>query len=235
MTNSIAIAFNRTQQSKLTSENFGGAILERDRSTPHLARKFYHMAMGVMCFCLYGFVFTKGQALLTLAIVGGTFIFFDVLRIRWEWLNRQALFVCGSVMRREELKSLSANTFYIVGMTLIVAIFPKPIALLGILYLAVGDPVAAIAGTYWGRHKIAGTKKSIEGAAANWTVAGLVTFLVGVAYFQLGWEKALWLAGLGGTVSMLAELCPLPFDDNFTIPVLSASLLAAVSMILPLF
>src|SRR5436305_1335117 len=84
------------------------SILGRDRSLPHLGRKFYHMLMGVICFSLYAFVLTREEALLALLLVGGTWVLFDIVRLQVPPLNHMALRVFGKVMRREELSRISA-------------------------------------------------------------------------------------------------------------------------------
>ena len=114
------------------------------------------------------------------------------------------------------------------------AFFPKPIVLLSVLYLAIGDPIAAVVGSLYGRHKLIG-KKSVEGALANWICSSLATLALGSCYFGFSFEKSILLALVGGIISVVAELFPAPIDDNFTIPVLSASLLSFTALFIPLF
>lgn len=210
------------------------SVLGQHRSRPHLLRKFYHLLMGLMCFALYAFVLTRGQALAVLGTLGGTLVLFDLLRLRFPDVNRLGLRVFGSVMRREELRSLTGNSFYILGLFLIVLAFPKPVVLLSVLFLAVGDPMAAVIGTAYGRTRLLG-RKSAEGAAANFTVSATVAVLFALLYLGLPLDRAATVGLVGGAVSVAAELCPLPVDDNFTIPVLSAILLSAANAALNLF
>lgn len=210
------------------------SVLAQKRSRPHFLRKFYHLAMGLGCFALYALVLTRGQALSILGTLGGALVVLDVLRLRFPEVNRFGLRVFGGLMRREELRSLTGNSFYILGLFLIVLVFPKPIVLLSVLFLAVGDPIAAVIGTLYGRTPLLG-KKSAEGAAANFTASSVVAFAFAMAYLGLSPDRAATLALVGGAVSVVAELCPLPVDDNFTIPVLSAIGLSAANIALALF
>ncbi|MCB0419166.1 MAG: hypothetical protein H6617_05450 [Bdellovibrionaceae bacterium] len=209
------------------------SVRKRDRSRPHLRRKVYHFASGMICFLLYGFVLTREQSLIALASLGGLMVLLDVARLQFPALNRFGLRLFGAIMRREELKSLTGNSFYALGLFIVVLLFPKPVVMLSILFLAIGDPIAAVVGTTWGKTKIL-HKKSLEGSLANFAASGVASFLLGIAYFHLGLENALLLAGLGGLVSCLAELIPLPVDDNLTIPVLSAILLFLSFQLFPL-
>lgn len=209
-------------------------VLGRDRSIPHLGRKLYHLVNGLICFALYGFVLSREGALWTLAIVGGTWVAFDLIRLKSPKLNALALRVFGKLMRREELKGISANTFYIWGLFAVVLLFPKPVALLSVLFLALGDPTAAVVGTLFGKHKII-AGKSLEGSAANFAVSLVATLLAGLLYFHFSFDRSLLLAVVGGMASAVAELAPIPVNDNFTIPVLSAMLLSIASALTPIF
>ncbi len=211
------------------------SILGRERSLPHLERKLYHMMMGILCFSLYAFFITRTQALFLLFVVGGAWVTLDIVRLRNPKVNSAALKLFGNLMRREELKSISGNSFYILGMIVSVVFFPKPVALLSVLYLALGDPSAAIIGSLYGKHKIIG-KKSLEGALANFVMCGTASFLFAVNYLHSSFENSLLIGLVGGLVSVTAELLPAPIDDNFTIPVFSAVLLSLLSAFgLPLF
>ncbi len=209
-------------------------VLNRHRSLPHIERKFYHFVMGMICFSLYAFLIEKPTALLLLTLIGGPLVVFDFLRLKNPEMNDVALRLFGKIMRREELRSFSGNSFFVVGILTTVAFFPKPIVLLSVLYLAIGDPIAAVVGSLYGRHKLIG-KKSVEGALANWICSSLATLALGSCYFGFSFEKSILLALVGGIISVVAELFPAPIDDNFTIPVLSASLLSFTALFIPLF
>ena len=228
----LAIAFPETSRGEYRSVKH--AVWNRERSQPHYLRKFYHAVMGLICFSLYAFVLTTDQALFLLATIGGGWMLLDLVRFRVPAVNRAALRIFGNLMRREELHSLTANSFYVLGMATVVLAFPKPIALLAVLYLALGDPAAAIVGTRWGRRRIGIGNKSVEGMAANGFVCFVATFLVGLFLFHLQIDKAFALAVLGSSAAMIAEVIPMPLDDNFTLPVISAMLLSVALLLVPI-
>lgn len=186
--------------------------------------------MGLFCFALYAWFLNRNEALICLACFGGLFLALDLIRLRLPQLNSLTLRFFGKIMRREELKSVSGNSYYILGLLALVLFFPKPIALLSCLFLAVGDPVAAVVGSAFGKIRIS-RKKTLEGALANWGVCGLVTLLFGVSYLDFSVPQSFVFAILGGTISMAVELLPSPIDDNFTIPVGSAILLSALAQV----
>ncbi len=232
MRNSFAITFPESLRHEVAVTE--SQVRDRDRSKPHYERKMYHALMGAVAFSLYAFVLTRSQALWTLGIIGVPFITLDLLRLRIPQMRELTLKLFGSLMRHDELNGVSANTFYLIGLIVVTALFPKPVTLLAVLFLGMGDPVAAIVGTRWGRHKIGTSgvlaKKSFEGAFANAFLSFVMTFVFALTYMALPLEKAVWLALVGGIASTFAELLPLPIDDNFTIPVVSASLLYVLAI-----
>jgi len=217
----------------VTRRSLSLSILGRGRATLHFQRKFYHLIMGLGCFCAYAFFLDRLSALLLLGLMGGTLVACDVMRFKIPALRRYAVSLFGNVMRREELRSLSGNSFYVFGLFLIVIFFPKDLVLLSILFLAVGDPAAALVGTAFGRHRLFG-KKSLEGALANFAASLTVALLFGMFYLGLAFPRSLTLAFIGALVSVISELLPTRLDDNFTIPVLSCSLLYLVCLFFPI-
>ncbi|MFM8269491.1 MAG: diacylglycerol/polyprenol kinase family protein [Pseudomonadota bacterium] len=207
-------------------------VLHIGRSTPHLGRKFYHFLNGIICVGLYAFALSREEALMLLGSVGGVFMLLDLIRLKSPALNAMTLKYFGRIMRREELRSVSGNSFYILGLLVLVYFFPKPIVLLSALYLAVGDPIAAVVGTHWGKVKIT-KRKTLEGALANWFSTSAISLLFGLVYLKLTLSQAVMLSVVGGSISTFVELLPSPIDDNFTIPVGSALLISAVSIFFP--
>ena len=221
----------RTPRSSVRDEK--RRILDREREKPHGTRKLYHFVMGAICFTLYGVVLPEKTALWTLAIVGGAFVVLDLLRLRWPWLNRLALKFFGKLMRREELTTLTANSWYVLGLLAAGLLFPKPYALLGLAFLAVGDPTAAVVGTRWGKVPLR-SGKSLEGTLANFVASAVVAFFTALWLFKLNGADALLVAFVGGAASAVAEAAPTPVNDNFAIPVISAGLLLLVLRIVGL-
>lgn len=209
-------------------------IRERDRSRPHLARKLYHAAMGLTCFFLYALVLTQNQALIAVLVIGGPLVILDIIRLRNPKLRSAALHFFGPIMRCDELNQISGNSYYVLGLLAVVIFFSKPIALLSILFLGLGDPAAAIIGTLWGRHRMLWGRKSIEGAMGNLLISGLASIVVSLAY-GANFQKSLAIGLVGGLVSMIAESLPLPIDDNLTVPVISGVLLSFTCTWVPLF
>jgi len=183
----MATTFSTARSSQLTRA-MKWSVLQRHRSRLHLGRKFYHCLCGLLCFSLYAFAFDRVTALTLLGSVGGFLVLYDVARLKSPALNEIALRLFGPLMRREELMSLSGNSFYILGIFLVTLVFPKPVALLAVLYLALGDPAAAIVGSAVGKRQI-WRGKTLEGALANFAVCFLATLIFSAFFFS----QPVWL------------------------------------------
>ncbi len=125
----------------------------------------------------------------------------------------------------KERLQVTGATFLWLSATFVYFVFPHEAAVLALLFLAVGDPVAALVG---GRdHTIRVFGKSPTGTVAFAVAATLAGVLVSIhPDVRLGW----WIP-LGAVAAAIAELVPSPVDDNLTVP-LAAALVMAVPILL---
>lgn len=114
----------------------------------------------------------------------------------------------GELIRNHEDASLLGSTYLLIACLLSIHLFPKPIAVLALCFLIVGDTVAAIVGKSVGRIRIFG--KTLEGSLACLVICfGITLFLPEVPFH---------VAIVGALVATMFELLPIPLDDNFRIP-----------------
>ena len=194
------------------------------RNTVHVLRRLWHMSMMTLIAYLYWTFFTKEQALLLITTVGTVFLLGDCFRLKYDALNQAILKVLGRIMRKNELTSQSAMAPFILALFIVVMLFSKPIAIMAILYLGVGEPVASIVGLYYGKTKLFGTRKSFEGFAANFLVSTVLTYII-LSSFHLGGHALPLISLIGGLGASLAEASPLVTDDNLHVPIISACIL----------
>ena len=187
----------------------------------HVARKLWHASTGLCMALAYSLFLTQGQSVAALI---GILVF--ALVIEWHRLkdarfNRLAMTIWGPLMRNEERHRITGVPFYVGSALVCVLVFPKPIALMAILYLAIGDPIASLVGILYGSKMRKFTSgKSLAGCIAAFLACFCITLLV-LDSLPIGPLTWLGLAVWGGILGGGAELLPLEVDDNFAIPLVS--------------
>jgi dolichol kinase len=114
----------------------------------------------------------------------------------------------GELLRNHEDASLLGSTYLLIACLLSIHLFAKPIAVLALSFLIVGDTMAAIVGKWIGRIRI--FDKTLEGSLACLLVCYELTLLVPEIPFHV--------AVIGAVTATVFELLPIPLDDNFRIP-----------------
>jgi dolichol kinase len=134
----------------------------------------------------------------------------DVIRLTRPSLNRLFFKVFSHLVSPREASGVASSTWYTLGILLALALFPRAMALGGILVLALADPAASYLGQRWGKRKVgAGT---VEGSA----LFALLAF--GTLCFFAPWPQALGAALL----TTVIEGLPWPVDDNLSVPLAAA-------------
>jgi dolichol kinase len=95
-----------------------------------------------------------------------------------------------------------------------IILFPKLIAVTGLLMLSFADSTSALAGRLWGKKQFAPNRSYI--GTIVFFVVGIFVMAFAPKYFGTAREYALCFAAL--VVTTGADAMSLPIDDNFTIP-----------------
>lgn len=127
----------------------------------------------------------------------------------------------GLILRRHEHRDFTGSTFLIFAGMLSVAFFEPIIAFLAMSYLSIGDTFAAMVGRPFGKRKLTGSSKSIEGSLACFT-----SIMIFSVFF--GGELSPWVYTLGALAATLAEAWKIPVDDNVKIPLISGIVMSIV-------
>lgn len=202
----------------------------KKKSDLHLERKIWHMGSVAFMALFYSLV-PESVSLWCLIIGAIVIVPMDFMRLRNPQLNEVLVRWFRVIIRKSEVDRLSGSSYLVVGVLLVVLLFPRDVVLLTLLFLAFADPVASYFGIRFGKDKIFG-HKSLQGTMAAFAVCTLVTFLF-LSNKGILPERILVVSLIGGLIGALAELIPIgKLDDNFTLPVLSGT---ALWMIFGLF
>ncbi|HET9250686.1 MAG TPA: SEC59/DGK1/VTE5 family protein [Candidatus Eisenbacteria bacterium] len=148
---------------------------------------------------------TFERVLLALVIVS---LAIEVFRLNHPRTRHVFRHFFGELIRNHEEASLLGSTYLLMACLLSIHLFPKPVAVLALSFLILGDTVAAIVGKSIGRIGLFG--KTLEGS--------LACFLVCFALTRAVPEVPVTVGLVGAVVATVFELLPVPLDDNFRIP-----------------
>lgn len=187
-----------------------------------LRRKAIHLSFLVLPLDLLFEVlpWPRGRAQWTvmLAVLALGALALDLLRLRERRVRRLFRDFLGGMLREHEQFGLLGSTYLLMAALLAVDLFPRPVAAAALGFTVLGDAFAAIVGKAWGRTRVFG--KTLEGA-----LGGLGACLAWAAFLAafgfLPWSVVV----AGALVASLAEILPIPLDDN-----LGMTLLAGVAM-----
>ena len=189
----------------------------------NLKRKLWHFSAGA--FLVSVLIWTYPSKRLPLQILGGASIVLlviDILRFGTAWGRQLFRVYFGQLAGRKEDEGPNASFFYAVSLFVTVLLFDPRIAMGAIISLAVGDPVAGIVGTIFGRIRLKG--KAVEGAIANLTASFfLINLLV----------TSPLVAFAGAAAGAIVEITHIPkVDDNLSIPIVSGLAMTIVSSLI---
>lgn len=195
------------------------------RTELHLFRKMWHATMGLVIVALY----LGGMPhSLALTILGGLFVFsitMELRRLHNPTLNERCIRFFGPIIRSNEINRISGMPYFIASAIIAVAIFPRDVAVLSMLFLALGDPVASLVGILCRKRSVKILPgKSLHGTAAGFAVCAAASWFYLRSEGMAGLDL-IRMTLLGGFAGAVSELLPLELDDNFTIPVVSGFIL----------
>ncbi|MFH1141647.1 MAG: hypothetical protein V1724_08345 [Chloroflexota bacterium] len=182
----------------------------------HAPRRLFHMAAASL-FPLLALVLDERKFLPLLLAVTALFVLVDVARLNL-WFHR----LFGPLLRQGEERRITGASYMLLGTLGVFILFSRDVAVLAVLFTALGDPVAAMVGIRFPGRPVFG--KSLWGTAAM-VVVGLV---VAGAMHVAGVIDFRWAIAAGALVAGIAELLPLPLDDNLRVPLLAGAAMAVL-------
>ena len=165
----------------------------------------------IVSLSLFGFV-------LALLAVG------EFIRLRRPEINAWLLQKFGGIHRESEVMGYSGIFWTLLGCWLTMLVFTnKSIVIPALGFLVFGDTAAALGGKKWGKHFWKDSpSKTLEGSACFAAVSAAWAMIF------VRWPVAI----LGGLCGAWIEARPLPWNDNFWIPLLSGATLSVLNLVL---
>ena len=142
---------------------------------------------------------------------------------RWDFNDNVENYLFTMLRNHEISGKYTGATWVFIASTLSIAVFPKEIAVLSLVFMSIGDTTAGIIGRKFGRIKF--YNKTFEGA-----LAGLIVCLIIGLMMDLNLPNVIII--VGAFSAMIIELIPVSLDDNLRIPLFSGTIMYAMSIVL---
>lgn len=193
-----------------------------NRKQTHIARKIWHIA-GVS---LVTFLFYILPYSVSIGLVSGFSILFiglDFLRFQVPAFKNFVTRLMHLFIRKEELHKPTGLSYMCLGFWLLMVLFDRNITLLTMMFVMLGDPIAAYVGTKYGKDKIG--DKTVQGFFACFAVCAIIS-LVFLAINDFNSSRIIYVSLLAALIGSGSELVQInKIDDNLSMPVISGALL----------
>ncbi|MEO0137320.1 MAG: hypothetical protein ABIL86_07290 [candidate division WOR-3 bacterium] len=138
----------------------------------------------------------------------------DFIRLHVNGVKEGFILFFGSFLRRHELTNLSGATYLLLGCLITAFLFSRPVVIAACTFTIVGDTFAAMFGQNIKGPKL--FKKTLIGSLAYFG-ANVLTVFVLHSLLNISFAVLFW----GALCSTFFEALPLPWDDNFSVPILT--------------
>jgi len=187
-------------------------------------RKLLHLSNLVIPFTYLFYFDSKVEALIILLPI--TLLAFLIEYLRINSISVKNIFdkyLFSMLRNHEKSGKYTGATWIFISSTLSIAIFPKDIAIISLIYMSIGDTAAGLIGRKFGRIKI--YNKTLEGALAGFIVCLIVGLMI-----DLNLSKT--VVAIGALSAAIIEFMPISIDDNLRIPLFSGTVMYVMSIVL---
>lgn len=154
------------------------------------------------------------------AVLSGIALLVEGARLRLPGVNSLLVSRFMLLLKEAESRKVTGATYFVISALAVFLLFDESVAIAALLFLSLGDPAAALVGRRAPGIRVFG--KSPLGTLAMVLVGLGIAGVLSAA----GAVDRHWGLYAGAVVAGLAELLPLPMDDNVTIPLVSGGVMA---------
>ena len=190
---------------------------------PPAWRRLFHIGAG-STIPILGIFVSSGVMVFLLATLSGLALVVELARFKLPSLNSLLVRELRPLLKQTEDRRLTGATYIAVSALVAFLIFDKPIAVTALLFLSLGDPIAAVVGSRMGGFRVFG--KSPWGTVAFAAASLAMSAVLAVADVA----SPYWLLAAGAAVAAVVELVPFPVDDNVTIPLISGAAMTLMAV-----
>lgn len=195
-----------------------------------LTRKLIHYASAAIPI---GYLFIdKNIVLLILGTLLVLMAVFELLKYKSNIMHSVYVKYFKHMLREHEYDRskfrLNGATWVIFASIFCVILFPKLIAVTGLLMLTFADSTSALLGRIYGKKQYAPNRSYV--GTVTFLIVGVIIVMLAPKYF--GGIKEYVIAFIAVAVTTVADALSLPVDDNFTIPVVCCGVMYLLYILL---
>ena len=185
-------------------------------STPLHWRRLFHVG-ACSAIPLVGIFLSTTVMVILLGCLSGLALLVETARFRFPALNRLLMPRLKPLLKETESHRVTGATYIALSALVAFLLFDKPVAIMALFFLSLGDPVAALVGSRLGGFRVYGKCPlgSLAFIIVSIATAGVLS-AVGVVPFH-------WGLAAGAAIAAAVELAPSLVDDNVTIPLVSGA------------
>lgn len=196
------------------------------RRPTNVARTVFHVGSGALALTLLRVLPSRAWLIGAAAAFAAFAWTCGITRRRSPTVNARLMRFFGPVAHAHEWHQVNSATWYATALILMALVVPLPAAEIGVVVLALADPMAGIIGRRYGRRRLA-SGRSLEGSLA-FAVTGFLAALAWMSVAGTYDASRIWIAAVAGVVGAIVELLVSRVDDNLAIP-LGTSLAVALA------
>ncbi len=185
-------------------------------------RNVFHLASAVFALLLVEVFLSQSQLVVASAAVTLSAWSTEFGRRRWPGLNKALMWVLGPIAHPHEHWRVNSATWYSSAIFLLALTGEPVVQIAAVVILGVSDPLAAIVGRRYGKHKLV-HGRSLEGSLTFLFSGILAATALLISLHSLPLTTALLISAGAALPATLAELFSRRIDDNFSIPVSAAA------------
>jgi glycerol-3-phosphate acyltransferase PlsY len=190
---------------------------------PPIWRRLFHLTAG-STIPIIGVFASKDAMVPLLAVLAGLSLIVETARMFIPTLNTILLWYLKSLLKDAESHRFTGSTFMVIAALFCFLLLDKGLAVAALLFLSVGDPMAAIVGRRASGWRLNG--KSPVGTLALFLTAAALSLIL----WSADVASPLWALLAGAAIASLVEILPLPLDDNLTIPIISGAAMGLMTL-----
>ncbi|MEO0142695.1 MAG: phosphatidate cytidylyltransferase [candidate division WOR-3 bacterium] len=166
-----------------------------------------------------------GSARLLLFLVTVIIVVIDFFRLHVNGFKEGFIILFGSFLRRRELHQLSGATYLLLGCLITALLFSRSIVIAACTFIIIGDTFAAMLGQNIKSPRI--FKKSLIGSLGFFG-SNLISVIVLYGLLDL----PIICLIVGALSATFFEVLPLPWDDNFSVPILTGTVMSLLLILI---